>query len=352
VDIIPCIDDNRGVSSFRVLVVEDHEPFRRFVCSMLQKRSELQVICEASDGLEAVRKAEEFQPDLILLDVGLPTLDGIEAARRIRKLSPESKILFVSQESSAEVVREALGLGARGYVVKTDAVSDLLEGVNAVLRGDQFVGRRLSGYDFVGESDAGVSQAFRTKSALAHLPNPKIGHRHEARFCSDDEYFLDSFAQFIGAALKAGNAVIVLATESHRDGLLPRLQVLGLDIGAAIEKGKYVSLDAAETVTTFMVKDLPDPWKFLKVTGDLIAGAAEAAKADHRGVVACVECAPLLWARGDAEAAIRLEHLWDDIAKSHNIRVLCGYPLDSFQGELGSQIFGKICAAHSGVYSR
>jgi CheY-like chemotaxis protein len=350
-DTIPCIDDNRGAPSFRVLVIEDHETFRRFLCSTLEKRTELQVICEASDGLEAVRKAEELQPDLILLDVGLPTLNGIEAARKIRKLSPESKILFVSQESSAEVVREAIGLGAHGYIVKSDVGSDLLEGVTAVLRGDLFFGRRFSGDDFVGGSDAGTSQKFRSKSVFAPLPDPDTAHRHEARFYSDDECFLDSFTRFIEAPLKAGSAAIVIATESHRDSLLARLQILGLDIGAAMEEGRYLSLDAAGTVASFMVNDLPDPWKFLKVTGDLIAGAADAAKKDHRRVVACGECAPLLWARGNAEAAIRLEHLWDDIAKSHNIRVLCGYPLDSFQGGLGSHIFRKICAAHSAVHS-
>jgi DNA-binding NarL/FixJ family response regulator len=99
--------------SIRVLVVEDYGPFQRFVSSTLQKQPELQIICKASDGLEAVQKAEELQPDLILLDIGLPSLNGIEVARQIRKLSPKSKILFVSQESSAEMVQEALGTGAQ-----------------------------------------------------------------------------------------------------------------------------------------------------------------------------------------------------------------------------------------------
>jgi len=93
---------------------------------------------------------------LILLDIGLPELNGIEVARRIRKVSPGSKILFVSQESSVYAVQEALGTGARGYVVKTDAGSELLEGVNAVLRGERFVGQRFSGHDFVGTSPAGA----------------------------------------------------------------------------------------------------------------------------------------------------------------------------------------------------
>ena len=110
---VSCIDD-RANFPVRILVVEDYEPFRRFVCSTLGKTPELQIIGEASDGLEAVQKAEELQPDLILLDIGLPTLNGIEAARRIRKLSPESKILFVSQESSADVVQEALSVGGTG----------------------------------------------------------------------------------------------------------------------------------------------------------------------------------------------------------------------------------------------
>ena len=128
-----------GMSLLRVLVVEDFAPFRQFICSTLGKQANLQVICEVSDGLEAVHKAEELKPDLILLDIGLPTLDGIEAARRVRKLAPESKIIFMSQESSADIVREAMSLGARGYVVKTRAASDLLAAVQAVCAGKLFV---------------------------------------------------------------------------------------------------------------------------------------------------------------------------------------------------------------------
>ena len=121
-----------GTSIVRVLVVDDYEPWRRFVFSALQKRPELEIVGEASDGLEAVQKARELRPDMILMDVGLPILNGIEAARQLHRLAPESRILFVSQESSADVVREALSTGACGYVVKASA-SDLLSAVNAVL---------------------------------------------------------------------------------------------------------------------------------------------------------------------------------------------------------------------------
>ncbi len=133
------------MSATRVLVVEDFAPFWSFIRSTLAKRPDLQVICEVADGLEAVQKAEVLEPDLVLLDIGLPTLNGIEAARRIRKLVPESKIIFLSQESSPEVVQEALNLGAWGYVVKTRAAIDLLGAVDAALESRRFVSVGLSG---------------------------------------------------------------------------------------------------------------------------------------------------------------------------------------------------------------
>ena len=104
--------------------------------------------------MEAIELAQALQPDLILLDIGLPKLNGIEAARRIRELAPQSKILFVSQESSVEVVQAAFSLGASGYVVKMDAGSELLTAVDAVLRGERFVGSRFAGHGFTGASDA------------------------------------------------------------------------------------------------------------------------------------------------------------------------------------------------------
>ena len=108
---------------------------------------DLQVIGEASDGLELVRKAEELKPDLIVLDIGLPTLNGIEVARRIRELCPECKILFMSQLSSADVAQVAFSLGAMGYVVKAYAGRELSAAVEAVCQGRQFVSKGLSSHN-------------------------------------------------------------------------------------------------------------------------------------------------------------------------------------------------------------
>jgi DNA-binding NarL/FixJ family response regulator len=133
------------VRSYKILVVDDSDRFRQFLVLSLRRRAEFQLINEASDGLEAVERAEELKPDLILMDIGLPGVNGIEAWRRIQKVSPNSKILFVSLESSADVVREALDLGAKGYILKADAASELLPAVDAVLQGKQYLSRRLPG---------------------------------------------------------------------------------------------------------------------------------------------------------------------------------------------------------------
>ena len=135
-------------ASVRILLADDFEPFRRFVADAVQAQLQLQIVCEVSDGIAAIQKAEELQPELILLDISLPKLNGMEASRRIRTLSPKSKILFLSQESSAAIVQEAFSLGARGYVVKSDAACELLPALDAVLRGERFVGSRFAGVDF------------------------------------------------------------------------------------------------------------------------------------------------------------------------------------------------------------
>ena len=154
---------------------------------MLGERPELQIVCEDTDGLQALQSANELQPDLIVLDIGLPPLNGIEVARQILKLSPKSKILFLSQESSDDVVREALGTGAHGYVVKIDAGSELLIGVSAVLRGDQFVSKRFSGEDFVVGSHAGVSEDRQTDGSFEKpQAGMEIPRSHEVEFYTDD----------------------------------------------------------------------------------------------------------------------------------------------------------------------
>ncbi len=128
----------------RVLVVDDFAAWRQCVLEKFQENCSLQVIGVAADGLEAVLKAEELQPDLVLLDIGLPKLDGIQAAREIRKVAPESKILFLTQELDPDVAQAALSAGWHGYLVKSDAHSELFTAVEAVMIGKRFLSRGLA----------------------------------------------------------------------------------------------------------------------------------------------------------------------------------------------------------------
>lgn len=126
-------------SVVRVLVVDDLELWQTFVHMRLDKEPNLHVIAVAADGSEAVQKAGELQPDLVILDISLPKLNGIEAARQIRKLAPKSKILFLSSNSDPDVVRAAFSAGGLGYVLKSEAAHYLLAGMEAVLQNKRFI---------------------------------------------------------------------------------------------------------------------------------------------------------------------------------------------------------------------
>ena len=109
----------------------------------MAKRQDLQVVGEATDGLEAVRIAKKLQPDMILLDIGLPNLNGLEAAKRILQVAPAAKIIFLTSNNDKDVVRAALSTGAQGYVLKSDAARELLTAVQKVLAGEHFVSRGI-----------------------------------------------------------------------------------------------------------------------------------------------------------------------------------------------------------------
>jgi CheY-like chemotaxis protein len=303
------------VLQLKILIVDDFTDFRRFVCSELQHRADFQAY-EASDGLEAVQKAEQLQPDLILLDISLPKLNGIEVARLVHELVPRAKILFLTAESDSEVVQEALNLGALGYVHKS-AAHDLLRAIEVVLNGEQFISR-----------DLGFK---RTTNAR---------HGHEILFCSDDEVLLDGLARFIGAALMAGNAAIVWATESHRRTLLQRLRTQGLDIDAAVQRGTYIASDVSEA---------PDPVQIADAIRSLSVAASKAGK-KHPCVAVCGERAGRLWAEGKLDVVIRLERLLNELAESYNIDILCVYPLPYRQENAGA--FKSLCEEHAAVHFR
>jgi DNA-binding NarL/FixJ family response regulator len=328
------VSDRREVLPISVLIVDDHEPFRRFVRTKLEQHARFRVIQEAADGLEASEKAAELQPNLIVLDIGLPALNGIEVARRIRKRSLNSKVIFVSQESSPEVMQEAFRSGALAYVVKTHAGRELIDAVDAVREGKQFVTRRLRG----------------DRTDHAHEKSLTAQRIHEAGYYRNDATLVDDFIRFSEAALRARTPLITIATESHRRSLLKGLRARGWNISRAIREGSYISVGTGDVLSKIMVNDWPDSGLFLRAAGDLIGAAAKRARGGRRRVAVCGECAPTLCAQGKFEAAIRLEHLWDEISRIYDMETLCGYVLAHSHLDENSRLFERIYAEHSAAY--
>ena len=323
------------MSTIRVLIADDYKDWRRQVRLLLQARPEWQVVAEASDGSEAVQKAEELKPDLIVLDIGLPTLNGIEVAHRIREVSPSTKIVFLSQNSDLDIVSAALGASARGYVHKSHAQSELLPAMAAVLQDEKFVSSSLKSHHFTASTE-----------------EEEAPHRHEVLFYSGETVLLDRVTHLIAVALRAGDAAVVIATKAHRESLLHRLKAEGVDTDAAVQRGSYISLDVVEAVSTYMFKDWPDEVRFLELFTKLIESASRGAKAEHPRVAIFGEGVALLCAEGKEDAAIRVEQLCNDLAETHKVDILCAYPLINFEGKEDRYVFQSICAEHSAVYSQ
>jgi DNA-binding NarL/FixJ family response regulator len=322
---------------YRVLVVEDHEWWRRYISTALEQASQWEVVGAVSDGIEAVQKARDLKPDVVLLDVGLPSLDGIEAARRMRAQDPSARILFVSEQRSLDIAEVALGTGARGYVVKSDIGRELLPAMEAVVEGERFISAKLAGRGFETTNDGRVVREIRS---------------HEAGFYSDESSLLDDYAGFAEAALDAGNGLVMVITSSRRDRLYQRLQASGIDLDRAIKEMRCLWRDVAAALSSFMVDGRVDEARFWNAASALILETARGSMRDPPRVSACGDCAATLLQDGLADAAIRLEQLWDDVARTYNVDIFCPYSCHGLRCDDESPVFRDLRAAHSAVHLR
>ncbi len=172
---------------------------------------------------------------------------------------------------------------------------------------------------------------------------------HTVQFYGEDTLFLDELSRFIGTALVAGDGAVVIATKAHRDGLVQRLISCGFDAARAIEEGRYAPLDAAETLAMIMRDNWPDAALFTEVLGRALGQAMTAAGGNDRHISTFGEMVALLWAQGNPEAAVRLEQLWNGLARQYPLALRCAYPMSGFSREEHSDLFLKICAEHSHV---
>jgi signal transduction histidine kinase len=195
-----------------------------------------------------------------------------------------------------------------------------------------------------------VGQTPLNKGSWSHHGN----HQHGVQFYSQEKFLLEELSEYIGNALRAGDAALVVATEQHRNALLQWLVARGVEVAGLIERGQFVALDARAVLDTFMVEGSPDESRFNHVVGGIIAKAiasanGESARGEHPRVAIFGEMVALLWAEGKAEAAIRLEQMWNGLARIQTFSLFCAYPMSCFEREEDAGLFLKVCNEHSAV---
>jgi hypothetical protein len=168
---------------------------------------------------------------------------------------------------------------------------------------------------------------------------------HVVQFYTHDGVLLDGLASSFGKALRAGESVVVVMTKSHEKGLRKRLIAQGINLNQASEQGRFVAMDAGKALNLFMYRGVPNRQKFLHEFGNIIRLAEGAADARNRRVMVFGEMVAVLWKEKQVEAAIRLEQLWNELAKTRFFFLHCAYPAKGMQGEP----YHTICAEHAVV---
>src|SRR5580700_1915203 len=174
-------------------------------------------------------------------------------------------------------------------------------------------------------------------------------HPHGVQFYSQDKFLLEELSEYVGNALRAGDAAVVIATEQHCDGLLPGLMAQGLDIAALLDAGRFVSIDAKQVLAAFMLDGWPHEGRFKDVVGGIVAKAVHCAGGVPPRAAIFGEMVALLWAEGKTEASIRLEQLWNELARTEPFSLFCAYPMSGFNREEDLGLLLKVCNEHSVV---
>jgi len=200
------------VAAFRILVADDHEVVRKGLVALLQQQSNWEVCGEAADGREAVEKTRELKPDVVILDIGMPSLNGLEATRQILKLDPQAKVLILTLHDSDQVVRDVLNAGARGFLLKSDAARDLVAAVEALRRDKTYFTSKVAAMVLEGYLKGGAGPAPATIGRNRLTPREREIVQLLAEGKSTKEV-----AVVLGLSVKTA--------ETHRSNIMRKLQL-------------------------------------------------------------------------------------------------------------------------------
>src|SRR5215469_696531 len=216
----------------RILLADDHEIVRRGLRALLERHEGWEVCGEATDGREAVEKAKELKPDVIILDIGMPNLNGLDATRRLLQHDPNFKVIVLTVTDADQVVREALNAGARGFVLKSDAARDLVSAVEALQSRHMFFTPRVNDLLLAGFLEKG--------HAVSHSEPPSL-----PTLTPREREITQLLAE--GKSSKEAASALNLSTktvETHRSNIMRKLSLHSIrDLVVYAIKNKIIQID-------------------------------------------------------------------------------------------------------------
>jgi DNA-binding NarL/FixJ family response regulator len=318
----PACGRNDGERRLRVLVADDNASILAKASTRLAR--DFEVVAAVSDGRQAVHAARRLDPDVAVLDVTMPELDGFQTARVLKQSGSRAKIVMMTMHDSDEFVATAIESGAHGYVLKTRMQSDLESAIDHAIAGRLFV------------------PSLTSLRAIGPAPGPG---RHAMLLGLEPRLFLDDVSRLLAEAIRRGDMAAIIGTEATRDGVSQRLEAKGCDLAKVIDRGKYVSFDAAEAVAQAMAGGRFDARRVAAFVDDLERSRL-AVSASNLTVVG--EMSALLCADGHHEAALQMESTWDDLTRGLPFLTVCCYSVAPFN-DRGPEFFSTICASHTAV---
>ncbi len=216
----------------RILLADDHEIVRRGLCTLLQKHEGWEVCGEASDGREAVEKAKELKPDVVIVDIGMPNLNGLDATRRLLQHDPNFKVIVLTITDADQVIREALDAGARGFVLKSDAARDLVSAVEALQSKRMFFTPRVNDLLLAGFLEKGHPMS---RNQSPQLPTLTAREREITQLLAE------------GKSSKETASALNLSTktvETHRSNIMRKLNLHSIrDLVVYAIKNKIIQIE-------------------------------------------------------------------------------------------------------------
>jgi DNA-binding NarL/FixJ family response regulator len=314
--------EHRAATRPRVLLADDHIAFLESVSRLLA--AAFDIVALAGNGRQALDLARRLRPDVVVLDVAMPELDGFQTLEQLRRDGPETRVVFLTMHRD-EFVSAAIIAGAHGYVLKSRTRLDLISAIDHALAGRLFV------------------PSLTSLSTVA-------GSRHAVQFHANDSHFLDEVSKLVGATLRSGEQVVLVTSESTRNGVAQRLQARQLNLAMLAERGQYVAQDSALALSQVMHDGRPDK----EHLAEIIHGLDRLRLAVPNGpgrLTIFGDMTVSLCRNGDFEAALELERIWNDLTRALPFFTVCSYPIDCFENSEALNLLSNVCAAHSAVTS-